>query len=203
MAGNKLSAQSLDLSLTFFSGELSKRNISYFVFFGTLLGLIRDGQPIAGDDDVDFYVDISHYDKVCSLLANLGFHINFEDWPNNTRYFLQASGLLHGDIVRVDFYFYEVSLCGNYLVEKWNFSGQPNNSDRVLKVPKPLVFPLTSIEYQGLKIPMPKYPEIICEFLYGPKWRIPQQKGLDYTITVIGGRPIRTRDKNGKQVLLT
>ena len=31
--------------------------IEYFVFFGTMLGLERDGGVIEGDDDIDFYVN--------------------------------------------------------------------------------------------------------------------------------------------------
>ena len=30
----------------------------YFVFFGTLLGLVRENNIIQGDDDIDFYVNI-------------------------------------------------------------------------------------------------------------------------------------------------
>ena len=37
-----------------FSKHLS--HIEHFVFYGTLLGLVRQGQPIEGDDDVDVLV---------------------------------------------------------------------------------------------------------------------------------------------------
>ena len=57
MAGNSLLESNLDFSLTFFSKLLHKEEIEHFIFFGTLLGLTRDGMPIKGDDDIDFYVN--------------------------------------------------------------------------------------------------------------------------------------------------
>ncbi|MDA7714540.1 LicD family protein, partial [Candidatus Pelagibacter sp.] len=32
------------------------KNIEYFIFYGTLLGITRDNSIIKGDDDVDFMV---------------------------------------------------------------------------------------------------------------------------------------------------
>ena len=34
------------------------KDIEYFIFFGTLLGVVRDNSLIDGDDDVDLYVNI-------------------------------------------------------------------------------------------------------------------------------------------------
>ena len=34
----------------------SIKNIEYFIFYGTLLGITRDDSIIKGDDDVDFMV---------------------------------------------------------------------------------------------------------------------------------------------------
>ena len=52
----QISAEENFLNLKFFSKIISK--IEHFVFFGTLLGLVRDGNLIEGDDDIDFYVNI-------------------------------------------------------------------------------------------------------------------------------------------------
>ena len=65
---NELQNRALEIALTTMSTHLTLRNVEFFPFFGTLLGLVREGKPIASDDDVDFYVNISDYENVKSLL---------------------------------------------------------------------------------------------------------------------------------------
>ena len=43
--------------LRFVTDLLKKNNIEYFPSWGTLLGLIREGDVIEGDDDLDFCFD--------------------------------------------------------------------------------------------------------------------------------------------------
>ncbi len=202
MSKNTLNNSSLELGLTKISEALKRSNIEFFPFFGTLLGLIRESKPIDNDDDVDFYVNILDYENVKSLLSALKFEIDYSTWPNHTKYFIQANGFLEGVFVRIDFYFYNKDVDPNFLIERWNFPGQPQNPKSILKLPKPLIFPLKEISSCGITIPIPKYPEIICEFLYGVNWRIPQKKLVDYRTVMLGGRPLRTRLKNGKIELL-
>ena len=52
---SQISVEENFLNLKFFSKIISK--IEHFVF-GTLLGLVRDGNLIENDDDIDFYVNI-------------------------------------------------------------------------------------------------------------------------------------------------
>ena len=54
-----------------FSKYLS--HIEHFVFYGTLLGLVREGQPIEGDDDVDVLVNKKHFNEVKSIVERLNF----------------------------------------------------------------------------------------------------------------------------------
>ena len=76
MAGNSLSQASMKSALKKFSEELQKNKIEHFIFFGTLLGLIRDGGPIVGDDDVEFYVNQIFYNRTRDLLSSLGFNLD-------------------------------------------------------------------------------------------------------------------------------
>jgi len=202
MSKTELTENCLAFGLTRIADELNHKNIEFFAFFGTLLGLVRGSKPIANDDDVDFYVRVSDYENVKSLLSDLSFEIDYETWPNHTKHFIQALGLLEGVFVRVDFYFYDEDVDQHHLIEKWNFMGQIDNPKSAIRVPKPLVFPLSEMSFNGVAIPIPKYPELMCEFLYGVNWRIPQKKGVDYGILMLGGRPLRVRQKDGKTELL-
>jgi len=202
MSKNALSSNSLEFGLVEISKELRQKNIEFFAFFGTLLGLVRETKPISGDDDIDFYVNIMHHEDVKTVLADLKFKINYSTKPNHSKHFIQATGLFKGTFVAVDFYFYDTDVDPNYLIEKWNFIGQPENPDCILKIPKPLIFPLDKILFRKVNIPAPKYPEVICEFLYGVNWTSPQIKGVDYTTRVLGGRPIRLHQTGGTINLL-
>lgn len=199
---SELNDYSLEIALTIFSSELMRENIEFFPFFGTLLGLIREGGPISNDDDVDFYVNISHYESVKSILRSLNFQIDYTTFPNHTKIFIQATGVILEQFIRVDFYFFDKDIDPDFLIERWNFRGQIANPQTVLKVPKPLVFPLRKMTFRDICIPVPNYSEIICEYLYGENWRQPQRKDVDYRTVVLGGRPIRFRETNGNMQLI-
>ena len=60
-----------------------------------------------------------------------------------------------------------------------------------------MIYPIEIKYYLGHSIAVPKYAEIICEFLYGLDWKTPKKKGIDYSIVMIGGRPLRSVMKDG------
>ena len=174
-----------------------------FVFFGTMLGLVREGAPIKGDDDVDFYVDVRHFERVKKVLTDSGFSIDVNDWPNNTAWFLQADGNIEGRRIRADFYFFDQTTDTNFIIEPWNFNGKLNDGQSHLRIPKALVFPLASKKFGDVELNFAACPEVLCEFLYGLNWRTPMRKGTDYQTGVIGGRPVRySVDSSGGVSLL-
>ena len=195
MAGNSLSQASMKSALVKFSKELQKNKIEHFIFFGTLLGLIRDGRPILGDDDVDFYVNKNYYNKFKDLLSSLGFDLDYSSVPNHTKHFIQVHGHINNIQIRADFYFYDSNTDENFLLEPWNFLAKPNDKFYMLKLPKPLVFPLKVKSFEGTEVFIPQYPEIVCEFLYGKNWSIPKKKKTDYRVAMIGGRPLIIQNK--------
>lgn len=174
-----------------------------FVFFGTLLGLIREGAPIKGDDDVDFYVDVRHFEHVKKTLMASGFKIDVSAPPNNTLWFLQADGHIEGRQIRADFYFFDQTTDIHFVIEPWNFMGTLNNTQSHLRIPKTLLFPLASRKFGDIELNFPACPEVLCEFLYGLDWRTPKKKGTDYHTNVIGGRPVRfsVNDSGGFSLL--
>jgi hypothetical protein len=64
-----------------------------------------------------------------------------------------------------------------------------------MHIPKEFIFPTTIAEYFGVKIKMPNNPDQICKFLYGPNWKIPLQKGLEYKTIIWKHKPFMIRGR--------
>ena len=78
-----------------------------FIFFGTLLGLVRDNKIIEGDDDIDFYVNINHRDSLIKKLKSNFLIIDESNPDNQNNSFLQVFRKFEDKIFVIDFYFYE------------------------------------------------------------------------------------------------
>lgn len=170
--------------------------IEYFPFFGTLLGLVRGGDIIPNDDDIDFEVNIDDRDELIQRLDGSQLHVDLNRVENQSGYFLQATRELGGEQTFVDFYFYSNDEKAAHIVDRWNFSGQWKNVLHRLHIPKDIVFPLQSAAFFGVGIPMPVAPHQCCEFLYGPGWQVPAAKGSGYQTLIFRNRPLvlaRTR----------
>ncbi|MDA8873324.1 LicD family protein [Alphaproteobacteria bacterium] len=168
--------------------------IPHFCFFGTLLGVARNGVPIPDDDDVDVLVDSRYRKNVMQVLANsdLGFVLEADNPVNQTDYFLNYRRLVNGVWSQLDFYFYENIESRNYLIERWNFGGfhQVNNPSNALHIPKNIVFPVKRFFIPDIGyVNIPNKEEDCSAWLYGDKWRTPSAKGKDYLMVVQGHRP--------------
>ena len=172
-------------------------NLEYIVGGGTLLGLVRGGSPIEGDDDVDFYVNKKNRQDILKILEKAQVSINFEAWPNSTDHFLQILCPINGIEVRVDFYFYDAETDKNYLLEYWNYRGAVHDSTTVLRTPKVFYYPIQNQEFHGFVVKLPNLHFELLEFLYGVNWRQPVSKNKYLTI-VRSGRPIFCKRENGE-----
>lgn len=192
MAGTPISIEDNLNSLLVFSKILS--NIEHFVFFGTLLGLMRQGSPIEGDDDIDFYINLKHRKDIVEIIEKLGIDIDYSAFPNNTPYFIQFKGLINNRKAQVDFYFYENDT--SHIIDRWNF----RTSAGALRTPKIMVFPIQKIKFNDeVDIAVPKEPALICEYIYGIDWMTPRKKNDEYQIAVYDGKTIILRkDSQGK-----
>lgn len=170
-------------------------------FFGTLLGLVREGKPIFGDDDVDFYVDVKFFDEVVATLQMHGFVLR-QGFPNISNYFCQLEQEYQGHHIRVDFYFFEHEVDEMVLIDRWNFRGFVHDATTKLRVPTPLMFPLAKKDWPWGDCFMPAHSKLVLEFLYGIDWVTPMKKDLEYKIQVFGGRPIRYREIDGVMNIL-
>ena len=158
-------------------------------FYGTLLGLTRDGSAIDGDDDVDFWIAKSKRSEAISLLENTPFEVDFSDENNHSDYFLQATRNIGSTTTYVDFYFYEASQDGTVVVDKFNFTAHWTLPANELHVPTDLVFPLKPEVFGDVELYMPANKQALCKLLYGEGWSRPLAKGEDYTTGIINNKP--------------
>lgn len=161
--------------------------LDLIVFYGTLLGIHRDGHPIDGDDDVDFLV---HKDEVgtlydfCYASERIQVRVYDERGP-----FLQV---VFPDYPEIPVDFYGYGLSRRHLREKWNFTGGFASMIFFLKIPKDTVLPATRVDSMS-NLYKPAEPENVCRTLYGSGWDSNQRKGLDYFSIAIFGYIIRLR----------
>ena len=65
---NSVRPEDNKFAVKLFAKQLSE--IEHFIFYGTLLGFVRDGMPITGDNDVDILVNQNHHGEVKEILKN-------------------------------------------------------------------------------------------------------------------------------------
>ena len=46
-------------------------HLDYFIWFGTLLGFVRDNDIIENDDDIDLYIDSKHREEVIQIIERV------------------------------------------------------------------------------------------------------------------------------------
>ncbi|MGU9963866.1 MAG: capsular polysaccharide synthesis protein [Candidatus Halichondribacter symbioticus] len=174
--------------------ELNRKNLidvsnllkgtEHFVVKGTLLGLVRDGNIISYDDDVDFYVRKDYRAVVIERLKATDFVIEEGVFPNHTNYFLQAYRMIGGVKTYVDFYLYQSNWVDDFIIERWNYHGRPDDESMHLHIPKSLIYPLKTARFFDCDIAMPAQEEAICAFLYGADWRTPLRKNKEYNVKI-------------------
>jgi hypothetical protein len=148
-------------------------------FFGTALGIIRNGTVLAQDDDVDFILPVSKKD---ALLAHLDRDQSFT-YTFFSEWIVQVSMHFEGDPVLIDFYFYWDE--GDDIRLPWNFYGTPWRQKTHIYVPKVMLSELIFDPDDGFI----SKGDTIASYLYGEKWNTPLRKSIDYEIDLRENRP--------------
>lgn len=173
-----ISSNHLLSALEFISKKLNQ--IDYFVFYGTLLGLVRDGKPIDGDDDVDIMVPRVLREELLLLLTSDphdGVVYDSSLDLNKTPYFMQIRKAFDGVDVLIDFYLFD--LADGWVMEKWTGAAWASGV-KPLSIPAELIFPIKSISCGGNILKSPAYAEACCELVYGRTWKFPKRKNVHY-----------------------
>jgi len=147
---------------------LKDADITFILFYGSLLGYHRDANFIENDDDIDVLIHRTDFDKLRLYIQN-----NIDKYPNitsnnNTYYYILQ--LWCSDKGPFDIYPFEDHSTEHILI-KW---------DGDLLYKKTDIYPINIINWHGYNIGIPNNTESILLETYGNNWRVPQIKNIDY-----------------------
>lgn len=154
---------------------LRKTPFTYFITYGNLLGLVREGQFLAHDNDLDYGIctnDGMAWEELEDYLAEGGFV--------KTRQFL-IDGEVNEQTYRrgeltVDFFGYknneqESVWCGFFRKDDYIYDDRYDM--HVLESHFAPINAVHRVEYNGVMMTVPTDPEPFLESVYGPTWRVP------------------------------
>jgi SAM-dependent methyltransferase len=147
---------------------LRGRGHSPFVTGGTLLGPVRDGRVMPGDDDVDLAY-LSPYDNP-SDIALEGFELERalqDEGYETVRHSAGHLQLLFPGADGSDRFYMDIFTY--FIVGGW-FHGTFHARERTENV---TIFPLQTLTINGRGLPAPAEPEQLLTAIYGTSWRTP------------------------------
>lgn len=153
---------------------LSELGITSFADFGTCLGLVREGELLKHDLDMDIGVIAKPEDreKIRVALERRGFRL----WR---QYCYQGNAVeesYHYRDIKVDLNFYEMT---DEYSRTWLFYQKPGHeyeNSWTRHVVQMTYSPIRGVKYQefnGSMIALPEDPELLMTEKYGPTWRTP------------------------------
>ena len=147
------------------SGLLSECGIEFFLAFGTLLGEIREGDFIQGDEDVDIIVKDEQ-----ALYDNLPYFWDHGLFVN--RIFKTELYSFHTEGRKGHLDMYILRLVGRWPYNRWCVSIRGHYP------PKRFFERVDKGNYsiRGISYPYPEMPESLLAWWYGKTWRIPQSR---------------------------
>lgn len=162
MAGEKESSYELNKTLIFICKLLNSNNIdTWFIIYGTLLGIIRENKCIEGDDDIDILIDKKYYPKIKKILLDNDFELLIDKPVINGN--KNCNGILktiRKKYCSIDFYLCDVNDNGEFF-DNWERAQYLN------------CFKLIKYEWNNIILNLPNNPEQKLKDIYGEDWKIP------------------------------
>ena len=176
MAGIKTDKEKLNRTLEVIANTLHEENINdWFIFFGTLLGIVRENSCIQGDDDLDIMINCDY-----QQLRN-----SFE--KKNFTFMKGKYGIKNPDTIlkseptqefgSIDFYMCDVNESGDFFTP-WNGNHVSNCYTNLIKKS----FVQHSWQNTTLNLPNDYENKIIC--MYGSEWRVPKAQNCRMGIPI-------------------
>jgi len=148
-----------------FKAVMDKHNIHYGLWFGTLLGAIREKGFIAHDEDTDVFMLSEDREKVLNVLSD------FEDIGLKVIRYEESLLSFMRDDDYIDIYFYKKSFNQRIMFDN-------GIDEKYLESTK-------NIDFLGAEFPVSQNPEEALEILYGKDWRIPLEGSKAVNISTI------------------
>lgn len=171
------------------------RNIEYAIFFGTLLGITREGDLINGDDDIDLVIPLKFRTDVIEIIKKSHIDLDMNKRVNSSQYFLQGEYKVKASTILIDVYFFEDFKSNKILIKSMRGPLLSNNKKFWIKILKKDFYPIEEAKYENNTLKLPRDPKKLLNFIYGKNWRFPLKKGQDYFHFYIFNRPILFRNK--------
>lgn len=182
----KYNAQNLKEVLPLLEG------MEYFVFYGTLLGLVREGDILEKDDDIDILVDRKHFAELIERFDKHDGLLTYDNNPNVNYcdFFRQATCIRDGVKTFADFYFYDTEIKPGSIVDRWNIHGSWNDPNMHIIIPNDIIYPIETKSHKKYgEMNYPSQPELCLEYLYGKGWMHPRKKKKEYIQAIKNNRP--------------
>lgn len=156
------------------------------IFYGTLLGIVRENSIIKNDDDIDLLVNLKFKKNIIKdIEKEKKFQINNKI---SDKYFIQIFFKIDDITIYIDLYFYTNNKNQNFIIDRHNFFGNIDKKHFFLHIPKKKFFPIKkNVKFKDIY--MPNKALFLCEFLYGKDWNIPQKKNASYKMKIINNKP--------------
>jgi len=168
---------------------LDELKLNHFICNGTLLGIVRNGDLIPWDVDLDVGI-LGSADKENLIQAFMGVGFTVHDFGPESDYLV-----FRFEDVLVDLNFFRER--DHELVTLWSLPRRDFVSRKVIglfrflripfkrvralwtregyAIPQSATLPLGGIAFKGKTVPVPATPEDVLEHVYGPDWRTPRQ----------------------------
>lgn len=169
MAGESTDQKKLNRTLEKACSILSENNFNdWFIFFGTLLGIVRENSCIQGDDDLDIMINCD-YEKLRSAFEEQGFVFTSNFGIKNPDTILKTEPC--DNYGSIDFYICNVNEFGDFYTP-WH------------RVKSTKSKPFITKEWRSTILNLPNdYLQKIVS-MYGKDWEIPQSNSCKMGIDV-------------------
>lgn len=173
MGGRRTTRGKLNRTLEKVCDILNKNNVhDWFIFFGTLLGIVRNNSCINGDDDLDIMIN-HDYQELRSIFEKEGFEFQTK-YQEREKVWIEFPDTMlktkpNNMYASVDFYMCDVNKCGDFY-SPWEKTYIRNVYDDISK--KTFI----KKDWNNVSLNLPLNFEKKLAHMYG-NWKVPRKKG--------------------------
>ncbi len=169
MVGTPTDKEKLNFTLEKVCNILDEHKIDeWFIMHGTLLGIIREGSCIEGDDDLDILLPASSYENIKSIFKKEGFEFTSDFGIGDSTNILKT--VPSDKYASIDFYMFEKNESGD-VYHAW---------DNITVIN---CYPIIKKEWRSQTLNLPnEYLKKIIN-MYGENWQTPSGGGSPMNAT--------------------